>query len=241
MADGSAGHFIQPQRRLTMHLKKSALILLSAALLFSGACVSEASLWPGLASKVSEKSGAFRTDDYHVGNANLMSPYLITRSNNTNFAGRVNAAIAHEKSDFIGELKEDNKRIYTEGWMIWHEGLIGNYISNSDGITSIVLVKQKLSEGAEHGKTFAKGLNFNGVGDLMDLAKVLPNLTVEEVNKCIELTANKKHITLLDKHTVTEIPTNFYVGKNKVVYAIYQQNDLTPFSEGVFAVPVGKV
>ena len=83
MADGSAGHFIQPQRRLTMHLKKSALILLSAALLFSGACVSEASLWPGLASKVSEKSGAFRTDDYHVGNANLMSPYLITRSNNT--------------------------------------------------------------------------------------------------------------------------------------------------------------
>lgn len=75
----------------------------------------------------------------------------------------------------------------------------------------------------------------------MDLTKVLPDLTVEEVNKCIELTAKKKNITLLDKHIVTELPTNFYVGKNKVVYAIYQQNDLTPFSEGVFAVPVGKV
>lgn len=76
--------------------------------------------------------------------------------------------------------------------MIWHEGLIGNFISNNEGITSIVLVEQKLIAGDEHGQTFAKGLNFNSAGDLFDLPQVLPRLTVADVNACIELTAKKR-------------------------------------------------
>lgn len=118
---------------------------------------------------------------------------------------------------------------------------MGNFISNNEGITSIVLIEQKLSAGAEHGKTFAKGLNFDDTGNLLDLSAVLPNLTVDDVNHCIETTAKKKGITLLENHRVTELPTNFYVGKNRVVYAIYQQDDLTPFDEGVFSVAIGKV
>ena len=153
----------------------------------------------------------------------------------------MNAAIAREKDRFTDELAAENQVKPTEGWMIWHEGLIGNFISNNEGITSIVLVEQKLSAGDEHGKTFAKGLNFNGAGDLFDLPQVLPRLTVADVNACIELTAKKKGITLLPNHEVTELPTNFYVGKNRVVYALYQQGDLTPFREGVFSVPIGKV
>lgn len=225
-----------------MNYKKAGLAVLTAILISLGGVGSaEASLWPGLASKVSEKSGAFRTDDFHQGPMTLRSPYLVTHLGNEDFAGRVNAAIAREKDRLAEEISEDNETKYTEGWMIWHEGLIGNFISNSEGITSIVLVEQKLSSGDEHGKTFAKGLNFNSAGDLFDLTQVLPRLTVADVNACIELTAKKKDITLLPNHQVTELPTNFYVGKNRVVYAIYQQDDLTPFSEGIFSVPIGKV
>lgn len=225
-----------------MNFKKTGIMMLTALVISAGgAAVAEASLWPGLAAKVSEKSGAFRTDDFHQGTMTFRSPYLVTHLNNEEFAGRVNAAIAREKERFAAELAEDNKERRTEGWMAWHEGLVGNFISNSEGITSIVLVEQKLQAGEEHGKTFAKGLNFNSAGDLFDLAQVLPDLTVKDVNACIELTAKKKNITLLPNHEVTELPSNFYVGKNRVVYAIYQQDDLTPFSEGVFSVPIGKV
>lgn len=224
-----------------MNYKKTGLAVLTAILIsFSGMGSAEASLWPGLAAKVSEKSGAFRTDDFHQGTITLRSPYLVTHAGNEDFAGRVNAAIAREKDRFIDELAADNAKKYTEGWMIWHEGLIGNFISNNEGITSIVLVEQKLTAGDEHGQTFAKGLNFNSAGDLFDLPQVLPRLTVADVNACIELTAKKKGITLLPDHQVTELPSNFYIGKNRVVYALYQQDDLTPFSEGVFSVPSGK-
>ena len=142
-----------------MNYKKAGLAVLTAILISLGGVGSaEASLWPGLASKVSEKSGAFRTDDFHQGSMTLRSPYLVTHLGNEDFAGRVNAAIAREKDRFAEEISEDNETKYTEGWMIWHEGLIGNFISNSEGITSIVLVEQKLSSGDEHGKTFAKGV-----------------------------------------------------------------------------------
>ena len=97
--------------------------------------------------------------------------------NGEDFFPRVNAAIAREKDRFTEELAAENQVKPTEGWMIWHEGLIGNFISNNEGITSIVLVEQKLSAGDEHGKTFAKGLNFNGAGDLFDLPQVLPRPT----------------------------------------------------------------
>ena len=224
-----------------MTYKKLGAAMVAALLISLSGEVAEASLWPGLASKVSEKSGAFRTDDFHQGSITLRSPYLVTHLNNADFAGRVNAAIAREKDRFTEELAAENQVKPTEGWMIWHEGLIGNFISNNEGITSIVLVEQKLSAGDEHGKTFAKGLNFNSAGDLFDLPQVLPRLTVADVNACIELTAKKKGIILLPNHEVTELPTNFYVGKNRVVYALYQQDDLTPFREGVFSVPIGKV
>lgn len=82
-----------------------------AALLISlSGEVAEASLWPGLAAKVSEKSGAFRTDDFHQGTITLRSPYLVTHAGNEDFAGRVNAAIAREKDRFIDELAADNAK-----------------------------------------------------------------------------------------------------------------------------------
>ncbi len=224
-----------------MNIKKWTAVFGTALILSLGAMTAEASLWPGLASKVSEKSGAFRTDDYHIGNTILRSPYLIAHYNNELFAGTVNAAIAREKNDFLNELKKDNETKRTEGWMIWHEGLIGNFINNNQGITSIVLVMQKLKAGEDHGTTFAKGLNFDGTGRLFTLSELLPRLTVEDVNKCIETTAKKKNIPLLPNHRVIKLPENFYVGKNRVVYAIYQQHDLTPAEYGVFSVAVGKL
>ena len=218
--------------------RKSILCL---TLLSFAAIPAEASLWPGLGTQAREKSGAFRTDDYHMESSLLQSPWLIARGNNEVYAGKVNAAIAREKNKFLDQLEKENAQRKTLGWMSWHEGLIGNFITNNQGLTSIVLIEQTLSAGEAHGITFAKGLTFNGSGDVLDLADILPNLTVEDVNQCITLTAKKKHITLLERHTVTELPTNFYVGKNRVVYALYQQNDLTPFEEGVFSVAIGKV
>lgn len=223
-----------------MKAKRWAAALFLAGLLLAGPAA-EASLWPGLASSARDKSGAFRTDDFRAGHAELRSPYLIDHGYNETFAGNVNAAIAREKNSFLDELAKDNEKVRTEGWMIWHEGLIGNFVTNSQGITSIVLVEQKLSAGEAHGKTFAKGLNFNGAGELLDLKALLPNLTVDDVNHCIELQAEKRNFPLLPAHKVKELPANFYVGKNRVVYAIYQQNDLTPPEVGVYAVPIGKV
>ncbi len=215
---------------------------LALASLFSLAVVpAEASLWPGLGVKDSEKSGAFRTDNFQDGMATMQSPYLVTHGNNENFSGKVNAAIAREKNDFLSALKADNQTAETLGWMSWHEGLIGNYINNVQGITSIVLIRQTLHAGAAHGETYAQGMNFSGSGDLITLADVLPDLTVYDVNQCIEVTAKKKHIRLFDKHTVDTLPTNFYVGKNRVVYALYQPYDLAPYSEGVLSIAIGKV
>lgn len=214
---------------------------MSVLISFLGNSLVEASLWPGLAVSAREKSGAFRTDDFLSGTATLKSPYLINHGDNAAYAGYVNAAIAREKEDFLSDLKKGNENVKTLGWMFWHEGLIGNFLSNQEGITSIVLIEQTLKAGDAHGTTIAKGFNFNPAGELFTLAKLLPNLTVEDVNACIELTAKKKNISLLPVHKVTNLPTNFYVGKNRVIYAIYQQGELTSFSEGVFSVPIGRV
>ncbi len=215
---------------------------MALASLFSLAAVpSEASLWPGLGITASEKSGAFRTDDFQDGNATMRSPYLVTRGNNEEFSGKVNAAIAREKTEFLASVKEANETNETLGWMIWHEGLIGNYINNVQGITSIVIVRQTLSAGEAHGLTFAQGLNFSDTGELISLSDLLPDLTVYDVNQCIEVTAKKKNIQLFTEHTVKELPYNFYVGKNRVVYALYQPYELAPYAEGVLSIAIGKV
>lgn len=224
-----------------MPISLFAKSMLCLALLSFSTMPAEASLWPGLGTRAREKSGAFRTDEYHMGNSLLRSPWLIARGNNEIYAGKVNAAIAREKNKFLDQLETENAHRKTLGWISWHEGLVGNFITNNQGLTSIVLIEQTLSAGDTHGTTFAKGLTFNGTGDILDLADILPDLTVEDVNQCIALTAKKKQIALLPRHTVATLPTNFYVGKNRVVYALYQQNDLTPFEEGVFSVAIGKV
>ena len=215
---------------------------MALASLFSLAAVpSEASLWPGLGTTASEKSGAFRTDDFQDGNATMRSPYLVTHGNNEEYSGKVNAAIAREKTEFLAAVKEENETNETLGWMIWHEGLIGNYINNNQGITSIVIVRQMLSAGEAHGLTFAQGLNFSDTGELISLSDLLPDLTVYDVNQCIEVTAKKKNIKLFTEHTVKELPHNFYVGKNHVVYALYQPYELAPYAEGVLSIAIGKV
>ncbi len=217
-----------------------AAAVVASLLSFSG-FTAEASLWPGLGTTASEKSGAFRTDDFQDGNATMRSPYLVTNGTNEEFSGKVNAAIAREKTEFLAAVKEENETNETLGWMIWHEGLIGNYINNNQGITSIVIVRQTLSAGAAHGLTFAQGLNFSDTGDLISLSDVLPDLTVYDVNQCIDVTAKKKNIRLFTEHTVKELPNNFYVGKNHVVYALYQPYELAPYAEGVLSIAIGKV
>lgn len=224
-----------------MHIHFIHTIALLTILLCGSILPADASLWPGLGTQAKEKSGAFRTDDYHIETTLLRSPWLIAHGNNEEYAGKVNAAIAREKNKFIDLLERKNVQRKTWGRMGWHEGMVGNFITNKQGLTSIVLIEQTLSAGDSHGTTFAKGLTFNSSGDLIDLPELLPQLTVEDVNHCIELTAKKKQISLLPKHTVTELPTNFYVGKNGVVYALYQQNDLTSYEEGVFSVAIGNV
>ena len=165
----------------------------------------------------------------------------MTHGNNEEYSGKVNAAIAREKTEFLAAVKEENETNETLGWMIWHEGLIGNYINNNQGITSIVIVRQTLSAGEAHGLTFAQGLNFSDTGELISLSDLLPDLTVYDVNQCIEVTAKKKNIKLFTEHTVKELPHNFYVGKNHVVYALYQPYELAPYAEGVLSIAIGKV
>ena len=224
-----------------MNIARISRAIILAGLLTFTTYSAEASLWPGLGTTANEKSGAFRTDDFQQDTAVLQSPWLIAHWNNEIYAGKVNAAIGREKNKFLNQLSEKNAQRKTLGWMSWHEGLVGNFITNTQGLTSLVLIEQTLTAGEAHGTTFVKGLTFNAAGDLVDLPNLLPKLTVNDVNKCIEQVATKKNISLLPNHTVTELPTNFYVGKNRVIYALYQQNDLTPAKECIFSVAIGKV
>ena len=223
--------------KLTKYL---SIFALTGALLLAMPSA-EASLWPGLGTTAQERSGAFRTDAFDTDHAVMKTPYLLSQANNAEYAGKVNAVIGREKTDFTASLRKENEYGKTLGWMTWHEGMIGNYINNTQGITSIVLISQMLRAGAAHGETHAKGLTWNSAGDLLSLKDILPDLTVYDVNQCIEVTAKKKNIHLFDDHAVTELPTNFYVGKNRVVYAIYQPYDIAPYSEGVVSIAIGKI
>ena len=106
----------------------------------------EASLWPGLGTTAQERSGAFRTDAFDTDHAVMKTPYLLSQANNAEYAGKVNAVIGREKADFTASLRTENEYGKTLGWMTWHEGMIGNYINNTQGITSIVLISRVYSD-----------------------------------------------------------------------------------------------
>lgn len=46
---------------------------------------------------------------------------------------------------------------------------------------------------------------------------------------------------MLLPHRKAALPTNYYVSKNGVVYAIYQPGERTLYKYGVFCVPIGTV
>lgn len=191
---------------------------------------------PGLSGNPAEQSGAFRTDDYHLTRAYLKSPYLIAHGINENFAGYVNAAIAREKRNFLDELSREPAGI--TGIMTWNEGLIANYYSNMQGITSLVLIEEWKS--ASGSSLFVKGLNFDAGGNLIPFKRLFPRMTAGDAEERIQAYASKAGIMLLP-HRKAALPTNYYVSKKGVVYAIYQPGERTLYKYGVFCVPIGTV
>ena len=191
-------------------------------------------------SRTFRKSGgavrAFRTDDYHLTRAYLKSPYLIAHGINENFAGYVNAAIAREKRNFLDELSREPAGI--TGIMTWNEGLIANYYSNLQGITSLVLIEEWKS--ASGSSLFVKGLNFDAGGNLIPFKRLFPRMTAGDAEERIQAYASKAGIMLLP-HRKAALPTNYYVSKKGVVYAIYQPGERTLYKYGVFCVPIGTV
>lgn len=198
--------------------------------------------WSSLGVEPSEKVGSFKSDDFMAHGAHMMTPYLQPVAGDT-YITNINAAIAREKAIFQKRMEQDNKTEKTEGWMVWHEGILPNPKESTSysSLMSIVLIEQVLHAGRAHGETYAKGLTFDGEGNEVTLKDLLPAITVEYVNTCIEASARKKGINVFDNAEVTELPDNFYVGKNHVVYVLFQQYDIAPYSEGVISIPVGKL
>ncbi|MDY6084616.1 MAG: RsiV family protein [Dialister sp.] len=198
--------------------------------------------WSSLGVDASEKVSSFKSDDFMANGAHMMTPYLQPVEGST-YIANINAAIAREKAAFQKRMEQDNETEKTEGWMVWHEGILPNPTEGTSysSLTSIVLVEQVLHAGRAHGETYAKGLTFDGEGNEVTLLELLPDVTVDHVNKCIEANAKKKGINVFENAEVTELPDNFYVGKNHVVYVLFQQYDIAPYSEGVISIPVGKL
>lgn len=228
---------------MSINKKSAALAMALLASVMMGATADAASWnWSSLGVNASEKVSSFKSDDFIANGAHMMTPYLQPVEGST-YISNINASIAREKAKFQKRMKQDNETEKTEGWMVWHEGILPNPKEGTSysSLTSIVLVEQVLHAGQAHGETYAKGLTFDGEGNEVTLQELLPGITVEHVNKCIEANAKKKGINVFDNAEVTELPDNFYVGKNHVVYVLFQQYDIAPYSEGVISIPVGKL
>lgn len=75
-----------------------------------------------------------------------------------------------------------------------------------------------------------------------DLAEKMPALTVDEVNRQIEIQCRERKIPIFeDHHTIRRLPDTFYIGKDGHLYLVFQQYEIAPYSSGFIAVDMGEV
>lgn len=218
---------------------KLKYIALAAALLLApvGGASADWVLGPSLSA--GEEDSAFTTEALDRDTLHLKMP--VYHGDNLLARARINGAIETRVSSFEKSLAERNGTWKTEGWISWQEGMAGK----DSPYTSFLLITSTYPDRAAHPTSYAWPMTFDGLGHrvtVRDLAKKMASLTVEEVNRQIEIQCRNRQIPIFeDHHTVRKLPDTFYIGKDGHLYLVFQQYEIAPYSSGFIAIDMGTV
>lgn len=214
-------------------------VLLSMALLaaLSGGASAEWTLGPGLASPL-PMNPAFSTKGWQEGTMNVNIP--VSKDENLLKRARINAAVEVETNCFTKSIEKRNAAWKTTGWISWQSAMD----NKESPITSFLLVESSYPDRAAHPMSRAVPMNFDGLGHrvaLKDLKQKMPNLTVEEVNRQIEIQCSEREIYLFPDHAVRKLPDIFYIGKDSHLYLVFEPYEIGPYASGFIAIDMGMV
>lgn len=218
---------------------KLKYIALAAALLLAPACGASAAWLLGPSLSAGAEDSAFTTETIDRDTLHLKIPVyhganLLTRA-------RINGAIDVKTRSFEESLAKRNSTWKTEGWISWQEGMAGK----DSPYTSFLLVTSTYPDRAAHPTSYAHTMTFDSLGHrvtIRDLEKQMPALTVEEVNRQIEIQCRERQIPIFEKyHTIRKLPDTFYIGKDGHLYLVFQQYEIAPYSSGFIAIDMGKI
>lgn len=218
---------------------KLKYIALAATLLLAPACGASAAWVLGPSLSAGAEDSAFTTETIDRDTLHLKIPVyhganLLTRA-------RINGAIDVKTRSFEESLAKRNSTWKTEGWISWQEGMAGK----DSPYTSFLLVTSTYPDRAAHPTSYAHTMTFDRLGHRVtmgDLEKRMPTLTVEEVNRQIEIQCRERQIPIFEKHhTIRKLPDTFYIGKDDHLYLVFQQYEIAPYSSGFIAIDMGKI
>lgn len=145
-----------------------------------------------------------------------------------------------ETNRFTKSIEKRNAAWKTTGWISWQSAMD----KKESPITSFLLVESSYPDRAAHPMSRAVPMNFDGLGHrvtLKDLKQKMPNLTVEEVNRQIEIQCSEREIYLFPDHTVRKLPDIFYIGKDSHLYLVFEPYEIGPYASGFIAIDMGMV
>ena len=218
---------------------KTAVLSLALFLAFSaGSAGAEWTLGPGLSSPL-PTNPAFSTKGWQEGTMNVNIP--VSKDENLLKRARINAAVEVETARFTKAIEKRNEVWKTSGWVNWQSAMD----RKDSPVTSFLLIESSYPDRAAHPMSYAVPMNFDGLGHritLQDMKKKMPNLTVEEVNRQIEIQCRKRNIPIFEKyHTVRKLPDVFYIGKDSHLYLVFPPYEIGPYSSGFIAIDMGEV
>lgn len=148
---------------------------------------------------------------------------------------RINAVLEVEKDRYSAWVEKMNETSAVSAEFLWNEGLDG-----ADGTyTSVVLIESHYFRNAAHPMTYTKGYTFDSQGKQVPREAFLPDLTADEVWALTEKQCREKGIPLFSFPEARRIPSEYYLGKDRHLYLIYQLYDIAPYSSGFITVDMG--
>lgn len=150
----------------------------------------------------------------------------------------INAAIETEVSSFEEKVHKLNAVSPVQGYVTYEVGYVG------EDYVSIVLYESIMSQGAAHPTTTIKGLTFDQSGQRLTRADILSRLPViswPDIQKEIQRQTQARNIPIFEPKdwSIHTWPQEFYVGKDKHIYFIFQQYDIAPYAAGWIAIDTG--
>lgn len=153
---------------------------------------------------------------------------------------RVNSGIEAELYQFYREVDQipDSEWGPAKGYAGWYVG------AQDTDVLSFVLVESVMMPKAAHPMHRAVGLTFDEKGNKItyhDILKVLPPKSSEDIQALITKEAQKEGIYLFSDEVakIRTWPKNFYIGKDRGIYFIFQTYEIAPYAAGWIAIRGG--